>query len=1761
MSRYFEKGFVTKRELDEALQGASGGLSSWDPLTEPNKIQAGVYASPGSFVLLNEYTGFPIDDITATGRGTIIYFYETTLRWGIISAEDKYKGVYQTLVALQNAFPTASNGDYALVIATGTFFAWFDTSWVNTNSNVAPDALRSTNNFSDLTDFAIARTNLDVYSKSETITQINNGIFSNVNIATNANIETSKIKQTTITPSTTTPASNDTQDILNNKFTGNINELKVRFDNLPIGASSGDTLFLTNTNSSIIGYKELSKTPSTSPQVAITTTANNNEVLAASFVNPIQIGKTKLDAGIWQTNLFAYADHAGSCRVIAKFYKRVGTVETLLFQVSSPLIISVDSANPDVLSLETPQQEYIVNTTDLVVVKFFVSTTRTSNTNITFYHSGLNFFSHIHTPLVPLHNDLKGLQGGAIDEYYHLTEAKLNLVNDIPNRIPKVSGATVGNFASFNSDGNIIDSLKNSSSFEPADITILKQANIVNNLVSTSVVAPLSANMGKDLQDNKLNTADAPSLAISSVGGVLTDTNSIDFTYQASPQNIKADVKTANSSKVSLTTGATGIIADVVAGSLVNADINANANISTSKSQFTDALDPLATDNIAQNDLLSTVVKKVANLLPVNNTASGKYLSNNKTWSDLNQNAVGISSKIRKDGSDNIILSSQSTTDSGSQGNIDIRMGNTTTSSTKGGSLVLQASNGTAGSGDIVFKTSSLPNTIIEVGSKTDYTNSGVQNATFSHIVPADKINRLLIVSIITPPSSPATAVSYNGQAMTEISTGPVASTTVNVQTFYLISPQSGTANVIITRTTSGSIIANALNIANVNQTTPISNATETFSNTQATSASLTLTSTVSGQLAIGTIGTVSGNPSVGSGQTQIFLLTSNSTEIGSSSYKSVTTSTTSVSYTFASSTFAFHSFTLNQVDSTSLGEMQEVASINSQGIVANSIQKCSVFSTLQNISLIENSPTKLIFTSSVSGNSTVSLPNATRLVIGTCYEFINQNSNKITINNNNSSLLAEVSGVNQKLQLLLTNNSTSAGSWISGSDITTGSLANNFSNRKIVYLSQNGADSNNGYSPEGAVLTLPQALILAGNSGNQVEVLPGTYAGNYTITQQNVSIIGSNNEGRGLCNFTGTLTSNNSGASSQLLQGLNITNVVNTSAGGLYINNSTINTSLSNSTSGYLEVEHCDLGTATISITGSGNKNFVSCNGGIYTINNAGAIVNIKDNLTVVSPTVTAGILSISNATIYSLSNTATVNAIDVASGAFLYLSNVNIIRPDGNPAIIRTQAGSFYSFSNVNFDRVNSTLAGTNLSREFNFDNIRAEIVNGISNTVLQYISTLSSDAQNQINSKQSTNTNLTQISNLSTSGNKYKVIRLNATEDGVNYELAFLPLTTEERNNLTTPATGLIIYNTTSDKLQKYNGTGWDDIITAGTGNVSTSGLTNVAGKLAIFENSTGTTINSVSTASLVQKQSNAKDLRVPITLTTTELDSLTWSANDIVYNTTENRLVRYSLNNTWVDATPIVGDFKDTTYTSEVFGWRNCDGQAISRTDYPEAFIAIGTQFGSGDGSTTFNLPDFRSKVAGYVGTGVFTSTFLPSNINISNDIITVPPNSTLFSGTAVRFSTTGTLPQGISAGTTYYVIRLSATTINLATSIANVNVPTVFNFTNTGTGVGTGVHTLTTTLSTRTIGQNVGEEEHQLVTSELASHSHLQQAQAASGVGGTSDPLSQDAVHAADTTSPQSTNPNILNTAATGGNIKHNNIQPTLFINKQIFLGR
>lgn len=52
-----------------------------------------------------------------------------------------------------------------------------------------------------------------------------------------------------------------------------------------------------------------------------------------------------------------------------------------------------------------------------------------------------------------------------------------------------------------------------------------------------------------------------------------------------------------------------------------------------------------------------------------------------------------------------------------------------------------------------------------------------------------------------------------------------------------------------------------------------------------------------------------------------------------------------------------------------------------------------------------------------------------------------------------------------------------------------------------------------------------------------------------------------------------------------------------------------------------------------------------------------------------------------------------------------------------------------------------------------------------------------------------------------------------------------------------------------------------------------------------------------------------------------------------------------------------------------------GFLACDGAAISRTTYSDLFAAIGTIWGSGDGSTTFNIPNFNGRTS--IGNGNYT----------------------------------------------------------------------------------------------------------------------------------------------------------------------------------------
>jgi microcystin-dependent protein len=68
------------------------------------------------------------------------------------------------------------------------------------------------------------------------------------------------------------------------------------------------------------------------------------------------------------------------------------------------------------------------------------------------------------------------------------------------------------------------------------------------------------------------------------------------------------------------------------------------------------------------------------------------------------------------------------------------------------------------------------------------------------------------------------------------------------------------------------------------------------------------------------------------------------------------------------------------------------------------------------------------------------------------------------------------------------------------------------------------------------------------------------------------------------------------------------------------------------------------------------------------------------------------------------------------------------------------------------------------------------------------------------------------------------------------------------------------------------------------------------------------------------------------------------------------------------------------------------WLFCNGSAVSRTTYSRLFAVVGTTYGSGDGSTTFNLPNMANRMPIGVGTrslgttgGSETKTIASSNL--------------------------------------------------------------------------------------------------------------------------------------------------------------------------------
>jgi len=69
----------------------------------------------------------------------------------------------------------------------------------------------------------------------------------------------------------------------------------------------------------------------------------------------------------------------------------------------------------------------------------------------------------------------------------------------------------------------------------------------------------------------------------------------------------------------------------------------------------------------------------------------------------------------------------------------------------------------------------------------------------------------------------------------------------------------------------------------------------------------------------------------------------------------------------------------------------------------------------------------------------------------------------------------------------------------------------------------------------------------------------------------------------------------------------------------------------------------------------------------------------------------------------------------------------------------------------------------------------------------------------------------------------------------------------------------------------------------------------------------------------------------------------------------------------LNNTIIANICVTGSIQMFAGSVAPEGFFICDGSAVSRLDYANLFNVIGITYGNGDGSTTFNIPNFKGKV--------------------------------------------------------------------------------------------------------------------------------------------------------------------------------------------------
>ena len=290
-------------------------------------------------------------------------------------------------------------------------------------------------------------------------------------------------------------------------------------------------------------------------------------------------------------------------------------------------------------------------------------------------------------------------------------------------------------------------------------------------------------------------------------------------------------------------------------------------------------------------------------------------------------------------------------------------------------------------------------------------------------------------------------------------------------------------------------------------------------------------------------------------------------------------------------------------------------------------------------------------------------------------------------IRSDDSSFVNIEDGVNVTGAVVASGNIT--GNYFIGNGSQLTGINNSFAGE--MHVSKDGNDSTGTGNILQPYLTIGHALTQVGGGRNTVVIHPGTYTENPTITSQATQLITYDATGAStLVNGTVTIANVTS-----RIAGLKMTNLAITGNAQAYINSSTVDGQFTKSSSGYVEVDDCELQvTGNVLISGSGTISIIGNKINNLVVNNAGAAVLVKGADDCVMPQVTAGSLNIVDSVIRASSNTA--NAVTASAGTVVTLMNNQIVTPAADN-VARVSIAGYHSIISLVYDKANSTLSNS--------------------------------------------------------------------------------------------------------------------------------------------------------------------------------------------------------------------------------------------------------------------------------------------------------------------------------------------------------------------------------------------------------------------------------------------------------------------------------